>query len=209
MRDLSEWYNLLSPLPICFWSRYLYYQLNNDYVSRQITIILLHKAYFSLARNNVLLSMATNLDSTNYEITDVWKHDSLNYFVQSLDTHSIITPWIKANTKCGMCAPWREWMNHQNAWIYKWSVYLQTYNISCIRRNKHDLFMIFCLNTCSEPISKRHVFVHGSRGDVIICLRIPGIIFHPVNGNRVKIFPNAVWGFSECAPGTPGNRKWH
>lgn len=163
MRDISEWYNLLSPLPICFWSRYLYYQLNNDYVSRQITINLLHKAYFSLARNNVLLSMATNLDSTNYEITDVWKHDSLNYFVQSLDTHGIITPWIKANTNCGMCTPWREWMNHQNAWIYKLSVYLQTYNISFMCRNKHDLFMIFCLNICSELISKRHVFVHGSR----------------------------------------------
>lgn len=32
-----------------------------------------------------------------------------------------------------------------------------------MRINKHDSFIIFCLNTCSELISKMHVCVHGSR----------------------------------------------
>lgn len=79
----------------------------------------------------------------------------------SLWIHTVITPWVKANNNYGTCTPWREWMNHQSAWIYKISVYLQTYSIFCMRINKHDRFILFFLNTCSELTSKRHVCVHG------------------------------------------------
>lgn len=55
----------------------------------------IHFHYQTSTSNDTLLAVAARLQLANYEKSNIWKHDSWSYFIQSRVHTAVITPPVK------------------------------------------------------------------------------------------------------------------